>query len=445
MNSSTPAKERKAANVLTVLLGLFLGLSLCKFGNPVILDRMVETPSTLAGWLTGSWPVHLGFFIGTFLCLVALLLRIRGLQKVAPASFLLLGWLGWTGVSMAMSAYPELSRITFVHFAMVTLCFFTGFVWLSQQTRPGLLLCGLGAGFEVMISSGWDQHFGGLEATRRYFEIYLKPTMKDVPTDFLAKMETNRIFGTLFYPNSFAGAILLLLPALIWMTWKFGARFNRTVQATLVTVIGGPALLCLYWSGSKAGWLILLGMAVVLAIHLRISPRTKRMLLAVVLVAGLSGFVVKNLKFLQKGATSVTARSVYWKAAVEIAFKHPLLGTGPGTFSKPYSTIKPPGAEMARLVHNDYLEQASDSGWAAFLLFTSFVAISLRRCYKGIAEDPFSLEGFLLLGLGGWFAHCAVDFHLYIPALAWPAFLILGFLWGKESTRIAGNFKVQAK
>ena len=34
-------------------------------------------------------------------------------------------------------------------------------------------------------------------------------------------------------------------------------------------------------------------------------------------------------------------------------------------FAKTFAPIKPPEAEMARLVHNDYLEQACDSGWPA--------------------------------------------------------------------------------
>jgi hypothetical protein len=36
------------------------------------------------------------------------------------------------------------------------------------------------------------------------------------------------------------------------------------------------------------------------------------------------------------------------------------------------------------------------------------------------------------LGLLGLFLHSLMEFHLYYPALAWPAFFLLGWLWGLE-------------
>ena len=74
------------------------------------------------------------------------------------------------------------------------------------------------------------------------------------------------------------------------------------------------------------------------------------------------GFFWRYSAFFQKGATSVGARFDYWQAALQTAKDKPLFGTGPGTFAIAYEKIKRPESEMARLVHNDYLEQASDSG-----------------------------------------------------------------------------------
>ena len=36
------------------------------------------------------------------------------------------------------------------------------------------------------------------------------------------------------------------------------------------------------------------------------------------------------------------------------------------------------------------------------------------------------------LGLLGLFLHSGMEFNLYYPALAWPAFFLLGWLWGVE-------------
>jgi O-antigen ligase len=52
---------------------------------------------------------------------------------------------------------------------------------------------------------------------------------------------------------------------------------------------------------------------------------------------------------------------------------HPMLGTGPGTFQIPYAQIKRPDDEMAKLCHNDYLEQASDSGLLGFVSYTGMI------------------------------------------------------------------------
>ena len=90
---------------------------------------------------------------------------------------------------------------------------------------------------------------------------------------------------------------------------------------------------------------------------------------------------------------------------------------------------------MARLVHNDYLEQASDSGVIGFLLFSALIVGSLKFLYRKSHSQLALFFGWL--GLLGWALQGFVEFGLYIPALAWPAFLFLGWLSGVDlkSTR----------
>jgi len=40
------------------LFGLFLGLTIWKFGNPVILDHKIIPPVSLAEWWADAWPTH---------------------------------------------------------------------------------------------------------------------------------------------------------------------------------------------------------------------------------------------------------------------------------------------------------------------------------------------------------------------------------------------------
>src|SRR5438034_7754251 len=43
------------------MLGCFLGLALLKFGNPVILDHMIEPPTGFWEFLIQPWPLRWGY------------------------------------------------------------------------------------------------------------------------------------------------------------------------------------------------------------------------------------------------------------------------------------------------------------------------------------------------------------------------------------------------
>src|SRR5262245_59331856 len=162
----------------------------------------------------------------------------------------------------------------------------------------------------------------------------------------------------------------------------------------------------------------------------RLAPRI--LLITLLLLAGLTGFFVRYSAFFKKGATSVSARFDYWRAAIQVTKSHPLFGTGPGTFQIPYEQIKRPDAEMSRLVHNDYLQQASHSGLPGFLLYTTFIVSALTLGLRSVLTSsplsprpPLSPHFAIWLGLFGWAAQCLVEFSLQMPALAWPAFTLL--------------------
>jgi O-antigen ligase len=95
---------------------------------------------------------------------------------------------------------------------------------------------------------------------------------------------------------------------------------------------------------------------------------------------------------------------------------------------------------MSRLVHNDYLEQASDSGLPGAVLYLSFIASSLvyTRPRRLLARDGRTDSGLLMhfavwLGVLGWAVQGFLEFGLYLPALAWPAFALVGMLLGRTA------------
>jgi O-antigen ligase len=124
----------------------------------------------------------------------------------------------------------------------------------------------------------------------------------------------------------------------------------------------------------------------------------------------------------------VSARFDYWRAAVETMVAKPVFGTGPGTFSIAYQAIKRPESEMSRLTHNDYLQQASDSGVVAGLAYLTFVVAMLLCGYAKPVTPEFWPRFSVWLGLLGYALQGLMEFGLYIPALAWCAFALSGWL-----------------
>ena len=151
------------------------------------------------------------------------------------------------------------------------------------------------------------------------------------------------------------------------------------------------------------------------------------------MVLGLAGFAVKYADYFDRGATSVGARFGYWRAAVQTAMEEPLLGTGPGTFQLAYKRHRARGAEPTRLTHNDYLQQASDSGWPGFALYAAFIGGAAWVLARRRLDDPLLIAA--RLGLLAWALQGFVEFGLYIPALAWPAWLMLGWLLAAPANR----------
>jgi hypothetical protein len=410
------------------LAGTWFGLSLLKFGNPIILDRMVEAPKDGLEFLIQPWPVAWGYIFGVIVILAALpLVKIQWRRDFWPAG-LLIFWFFWTVLSNSQSVAPRLSHPTLLHFTFCILSFFIGLFAFSRCRDDKWFWIPLILAFSYVLFNAFDQRNGGLESMRKAF--YEQPDWQNYPPEFKLKLATNRIFSTLVYPNALAGAVLLLLPVLLWQLWKLTAAWPRVLRGVVTGLFGYLSIATLYWTGSKGGWLIAIAMAGVLVLQLDFSRKLKLILLTLGVIVGLAGFAIKFSAYFKKGAPSVGARFVYWQAAFQIAKDHPLLGTGPGTFQIPFKEIKPPEAEMARLVHNDYLEQASDSGFPAFLGYSGFIFAILVLLYRYSAQNR---SDFLLwLGLAGWAVQGFIEFGLYIPALSWPTLFFFGWLSGKK-------------
>ncbi len=434
---SSPASSARADSPprwLTLLAGVVFGLVFVKFGNPVIFGDQITAPNDLAELIFLSWPPAWSIWFVVALALAGVPF-IRFTRPASRLAVVLLGvWLLWQFLSATQTVSVKLTQPTLVQFSGCAISLLFGWLVLGRSRDGGLLWAGLFAGLAFSLWNAWDQHFGGLEATRKAFlamdPALMTPELRaqfDNPT-FQKKLTSTRVFGTFVYPNALAGGILLVLPvAMAWLR-NATAAMRPLIGWLAVVGLGGVAAACLYWSGSKSGWLVALATGALLFWKVNWPARRKLAVLAAVGVLGMAAFFVRYAGYFQRGATSVEARFEYWEAAVKTANRHPLVGSGPGTFQIPYRQLKAPESEMARLTHNDYLQQASDSGWPGGLCFVAGLgaaaAALIRKFRAGASWIQWSaLAGWLALGLQAF-----SEFPLYIPALAWPAFLILGWL-----------------
>lgn len=430
-----PATRRDARRRgFAALAGLFLGLGLLKFGNPAVVDRLVTPPRDAWELLLMPWPLAWGY--GLWALVLVFGLFVAGYRLPRPRGLVLLplAWLVWQGLAALDTIDARLTGLHLPYFATVVGGFYLGLLALAPAPSLRVFWLALTGCFVAVLVVGFQQHFGGLEAVRRY--VLAQPGAENLPADYLKRLETGRIFATLVYPNALAGAVLLLLPPLTVALWHLGAGGRVGLRGLRVAVLLSAGLACLYWTQSKAGWLLALGLVLVLGLRLPLTARAKWTVGALLLGVGLAVFAVRFAGYFQAGATSVGARLDYWRAAWTTACRNPVLGSGPGTFAASYRPLKPPGAEMTLLAHNDYLQQASDSGFPGALLYLAFWAGSLGVLARRAWDRPLPFA--VWLGLLGWALQAWVEFSLYVPGVAWAAFWLLGWLWGQTAPAAIG-------
>ena len=409
--------------IFALAFGGFLGLALLKFPNPPVVEHLIDPPVGGWQWALFPWPVRYAYPIVLGLVLAGIAFVRWPVHAPKLTALLPLGWFGWLLLSASQSIDPKITELTVIQFGIGLVCFFAGFLVVSRVINTGWLFGGLVVAMLVVIALGWAQHFGGLEATRQQTLLY----QRELPLELLKRMEGGRIFSTMFYPNSLAGALLLVTPAILGLIADSRERFTPGARWLLAGSIGVGAAVCLAWSKSKGGWLLALGMAVVVLLRLPVRRQLKVGVVSLLVLVGVAGFVVRYAGFFKKGAPSVVQRFNYWSAAAQNVTVHPVFGSGPGTFGTVYKRMKPPEAEMARLAHNDYLQQASDSGVLAgglFLASVGWVLVRTRGVWRGAGWMRFGVW----LGLVGFAAQAFVEFGFYVPATAWCWFGLAGWL-----------------
>lgn len=398
-----------------------------KWVTPVVLSVAVEPPRGWMEWLFLSWPNEFGMLTGIF----GLLLLTRWVGRGRWGSdwrlWLPVGWLFTQVAAMPRTICWATSADTVLHFAVAVTLFFLTATAVRDAGDAKTIFGGLGLAVVLNAVLGLQQWFGGLEATRQMAQAHFQPG--ELPPELWHRLTSPRVFGAMVYPNALAGLLVLGVGPLVAWVWVRGRLWDERVR--WLTVVFGVGLVVgvLLLTGSRGG-LLAMAAAVTAWVMTGGGHRRRAYLAAgiglVVLVA-----VAWQLGLVRRGAASVGARWDYWSGAWAIARDHLWFGTGPGTFGSIYPMYKTGMTEEAQMAHNNFLQMWSDSGLVAFAVFALMWGVACRDAWRLARERGGDVTGrALVAAMVGWTVHGLVDFDLYVPGLAWPAFILLGLVQG---------------
>ncbi|MBI2899354.1 MAG: O-antigen ligase family protein [Planctomycetes bacterium] len=206
--------------------------------------------------------------------------------------------------------------------------------------------------------------------------------------EFEARLLSNEVFGTFFYPNTLAGFLALALPVIAG--FLFDAR-GKVRGLAAVPLAGG--LFALALTGSMGGW-VAAGAGFLLLGALLATRGRERLRRFLWTACGTGAAVVVALVIagpLAPGRLrneSMRMRDIYWSAAAKIAKDHPGMGVGLDNFREFYPAYRSDAQQEVKRAHNDYLQVLAELGIPGALAFLAFLFGTVACGARPRAETP---------------------------------------------------------
>ena len=144
----------------TLAFGLFLGLTILKFGNPVILDGKITPPASFAEFWNDPWPTHWANWILLPLALVGAAIALAKKPRWPATKWLWLLpllWFGWQLFSATQTVDATLTAPTLWQFSGCVACYFLGAFLFGRERALRWLLIGVLAAFTFCLVRAVDQ------------------------------------------------------------------------------------------------------------------------------------------------------------------------------------------------------------------------------------------------------------------------------------------------
>ncbi|MHB8511819.1 MAG: O-antigen ligase family protein [Actinomycetota bacterium] len=214
--------------------------------------------------------------------------------------------------------------------------------------------------------------------------------------------------------QSRGGAIAAAAGILVLLLRERPAALPRLFACSALAFLGLlPSISGAWWGWMTALPALAIGMLVAGQAR-RITPRTTfrvRLALAVIAVGAVTAITIAFTPATHRFATTSNGRLTLWKNALHVIAKHPVVGTGPGTYAL-HSQLQSTKTYSIH-AHNEYLETAQETGLVG-LVFV-FAAIAVIAIAVPRNRDPAS-DAALAAGVA-FLIHSSFDFLWRIPAL----------------------------
>jgi O-antigen ligase len=237
-----------------------------------------------------------------------------------------------------------------------------------------------------------------------------------------------RLGATYVCPNHFAGLLELTIP-LVLATIMIGKA--RLVHKMLAGAAGLAMVTAFIFTMSRGAWISLaLGIIFLLAAA-TLNKRIKLLawLVPLVVIITIVAAIIASdptvrhrfsIVFDEDDA-SYAGRALTWKHTLDVVRRHPLVGTGPGTYRWAFTRVQPPDLVLdVRYAHNDYLHTLSDYGLIGFGLVLwavgSFAYRGVRALRRAKKSADLALATGVMASAVAIAGHSFVDFNMHIPA-----------------------------
>lgn len=239
---------------------------------------------------------------------------------------------------------------------------------------------------------------------------------------------TSGLVSTYGNHNHLAGYMEMAIPLALGL-FVIGLKKQNFLLMVILTIL---LFLSLIFSQSRGGWIgSMAGLLFFTAFFPSRGQFKKKSIIAlavgffliVFMVVSNTSTVERLLTFEQKSEISTfQARTKAWKGVVQMIKAHPILGTGPGTFSIIFTQFQPPGfGRKFGVALNDYLHFTSEMG-LFFIFITVWMIFILYKTGLNKLKNPSRLvRGMTIGALAGMtsiLVHSLGDFNMHIPANA---------------------------